>query len=189
MAPKFPRLTTSGAALLGAVAGAVIATYGVVYVENSERNREEERTEEAAQGAALLLVDEFRQAGLYFERSLQNDVLARVPPDALIEVSDADRRLMAANLDPDAFGRATESANTANNVLRRLRARGRGRPYYARLVPPEGALMVLAINDMTEGREALRPLTGETPALRPPPPLRRKQPPIPPQPVLPRGEP
>lgn len=52
-------------------------------------------------------------------------------------------------------------------------------------LPPEGALMVLAINDMTEGREALRPLTGETSAISPAPPLRREQRPIPPQPVVP----
>jgi hypothetical protein len=183
-------LTAAGAGFLGTVVGGIIATTGVVYVENSERQREDEKHEEATRGSALLLVDEFRVAGLYFERSLHNDVLTPVPPDATIVISDSDRRLLAANLHPDAYGRASEAAIVTNHVLRRLRTRGRGRGSFSRLIAPEGVLMAMAVNELTEAREAVRPLTGETPAIRgPKPPLRRKQPPIPPQPLFPDDAP
>lgn len=184
---RFPRLTAAGAGLLGAVLGGVIATAGVIYVEQSERQREQEKHDEATRGSALLLVDEFRTAGLYFEQSLSANVLGPISSDTKIVISDSDRRLLTANMKPDAYGRASESAVNANRILDRLRSQIRqGRRPFSPLVPPEGALMVMAINDLTEGREALRPLTGETSAIKGrKPPLRRKQAPIPPQPVVP----
>jgi len=145
-----------------------------------EADREQARHEEAARGAARLMVDEFRTAALYFERSLQNQVWEPVPPDARIALSDEDRKLMSANLGPDGWGRASETAIVTNRVLGRLRDRNRKRPYLSRLPRTEQQLMTLSLRDLTEGREALRPLSGEPPAITPTPPLRVPQPELPP---------
>jgi hypothetical protein len=155
---------------------------GVVCAERMESDREQNRHEEAARGAARLFVDEFRTVGLYFERTLQNGVWEPVPSDARIRLSDEDRKLMSANLKPDEWGRASEAATVTNRVLGRLRARGEGRPYLSLLRRTEQQLITLALNELNEGREALRPLSGESPAVIPKPPLRRPQSELPPPP-------
>jgi len=60
----------------------------------------------------------------------------------------------------------------------RIRISDADRPYLSPLSRIEAKLMRLTLTEITEGREALRPLSGESPAVTPAPPLRRPQPPI-----------
>lgn len=175
-----PDLRTALVGLTGAAIGGFFAMAGVVCAEKMESDREQDRHEEAARGAARLFVDEYRTVGLYLERTLQNGVWEPVPGDAHIQIPDSDRKLLSANLDEDEWGRASEAATVTNRVLNRLRARMKGRRYLSLLPRTEEQLMRLTLTEITEGREALRPLSGESPALTLKPPLRRPQPPLPP---------
>jgi hypothetical protein len=173
---------TAAIGLIGALIGGLLSTGGVIYAQNAESDREDERRLEAARGAVHLFIDEYRGAGLYLERMVMTGVVTKVPSDAAITVSDEDRRLMASNLEPDAYGRASEAATVTNYILSRLEARGRGRPFLARMRTFDENMIRLALRELAEGREALRPLSGETPAVTPKPLLRQRQPGFPPDP-------
>lgn len=175
-------LTTAAVGLIGAVIGGVMATGGVIYSEHQQNQRDERRDRLEAVGAAHLMVDEFRSAGLYLERCIQSGKIWPVPPDADITVPVLDRRLMARHLEPDEYGRASEAASNTNLILRTLRFADRPRGPFPRLSVHSESLVNAALTELAEGREALRPLTGESPAVTPKPPLRRPQPGLPPQP-------
>lgn len=180
MAPERGDLRTAAVGLLGAMIGGLLSIGAVVYSEHAEADREEDRQERMAEASAHLLVDEYRSAGLYFERCIQTGKLWPVPPDASVRVGTEERKLIAAHIEPDAYGRASEAAANANLVLRALRVADRPRAPYPLLSDAEQTAIHTALDEINEGREALRPLTGESPAVTPKPPLRRPQPGPPP---------
>jgi hypothetical protein len=142
MAAERGALTTAIVGLVGAVINGLLATGGVIYSEHQAGQREERRDRRAAEGAAHLMVDEYRSAGLYLERCVQTGKLWPVPPDADITVSAAHRRLMARHLEADAYGRASEAASNTNLALRALRMADRSHAPY----PPLGFDTARVIN-------------------------------------------
>lgn len=165
--------------LVGAVIGGLLSMAGVVYAEHVRDQRAAEKEGRAAKAAGLVVVDEFRGAALYFERMLQHDRVEPVPPGARIVISDADRRLILRSdlLPDDAYGRASEAASNGNLLIDAMRARERrtGKPY-AKAYRVHRELFAATARELSAGREALRPLTGESPAITPTPPLRVPQP-------------
>ncbi len=169
-------LRIAAVGLIGAVIGGVLSTGGVIYSERAQADREEQREERLAQGAARLLVDEYREVGLYLERCLQTGKLFPVPSSAAIEISDEDRKRMASHLSSDAYGRASEAVQNVNLSTTALKRADREEGPYPVLSEMELTVIDAALVELAEGREALRPLTGETAAITPTPPLRRPQP-------------
>jgi hypothetical protein len=165
--------------LAGAAIGGLFASGAVIYSEHAEGNRETDREHRQAVGAARLFVDEFRSAGLYFERCIQTGKFEPVPPDAAIELSEADRKLAAGHLSSDAYGRASEAAVSVNIVIRTLRSVDPKRGPWPILEGAVEEVVHAGRDESIEAREALRPLTGETPAITPKPPLRSLQPDLP----------
>ncbi|MGH2921983.1 MAG: hypothetical protein ACRDKU_07965 [Gaiellaceae bacterium] len=182
MAVNRGSLATAIVGLVGALIGGAMATAGVIYSERQQSTREDRRDRRSAQGAAHLMVDEFRSAGLYLERCIQTGKLFPVPPEADVVLSLEDRRLMARHLEPDEYGRASEAASNTNFSLRALRVADRRLAPYPLLNIHTEAVIRATLTELAEGREALRPLTGESPAVTPKPPLRRPQPGLGPQP-------
>lgn len=112
------RIATVG--LVGALLGGVLSFGGVTHSEYRRDQREDRRELRDAEGAARVMVDEYRAAGLYLERNAQTGKVWPVPTDVEIKVSADDRKLIASNLSSDAYGRASEAAVNANLSLRAL---------------------------------------------------------------------
>lgn len=161
--------------LVGALIGGLMSTAGVLYSERAQDRRDDAHERREAAGAARLLVDEFRTVGLWGERSLQTNKLQPVPPDAVVRLTSGERKVIAMHMSSDGWGRASEAAANANLTTRTFARVDRGLGPFRELAPAEAVLIDTVLTEVTQGREALRPLTGETPAVTPTPPLRRLQ--------------